>query len=48
MEEFFDEDNESIENMRSGRKRMSDKEFSKMLNKKDLNQFELDELFSTE
>ncbi|MCH8003178.1 MAG: hypothetical protein IH934_00975 [Nanoarchaeota archaeon] len=45
MEEFFDEDHIEIENMREERKKMKDKDFSKLINKKDLSDFELDELF---
>lgn len=45
MEEFFDEDNMEIENMRAERKKMSSKDFGKLINKKDLSGFELDELF---
>jgi hypothetical protein len=45
MEEFFDEDNVEIENMRQERKKMNTKEFGKLINKKDLSDFELDELF---
>ena len=45
MEEFFDEDNMEIENMREERKKMSAKDFGKLINKKDLSGFELDELF---
>jgi len=45
MEEFFDEDKIEIESMRSERKKMKDKDFAKLINKKDLNNFELDELF---
>ena len=45
MEEFFDEENIEIENMREERKKMKDKDFGKLINKKDLSDFELDELF---
>ncbi len=45
MEEFFDEDNIEIENMREERKKMRDKDFAKLINKRDLSDFELDELF---
>ncbi len=45
MEEFFDEDNIEIENMREERKKMNSKDFGKLINKKDLSDFELDELF---
>jgi len=45
MEEFFDEDNIEIESMREERKKMGDKDFGKLINKKDLSDFELDELF---
>jgi len=45
MEEFFDEDNVEIENMREERKKMNSKDFAKLINKKDLSDFELDELF---
>lgn len=45
MEEFFDEDNVEVEDMRRGRKDMEDKDFAKLINKKELSGFELDELF---
>ena len=45
MEEFFDEDRVELESMRDERKKMKDKDFGKLINKKDLSDFELDELF---
>ena len=45
MEEFFDEDTVEIENMREERKKMNSKDFAKLINKRDLSDFELDELF---
>ena len=45
MEEFFDEDQTEIESMRHERKKMKDKDFAKLINKRDLSDFELDELF---
>lgn len=45
MEEFFDEDQMEIENMRKQRRKIKDKDFAKLINKKDLNTFEMDELF---
>ena len=45
MEEFFDEDQIDLESMRDERKKMKDKDFGKLINKKDLSDFELDELF---
>ena len=42
---FFDEDMEKIEEMREGRKKMKDKDFAKLINKKDLSEFEMDEMF---
>ena len=45
MDEFFDEDQVDVENMREERKKMNDKDFGKLINKKDLSDFELDELF---
>ena len=45
MEEFFDEEMLEVENMREERKKMKSKDFAKLINKKDLNNFELDELF---
>lgn len=42
---FFDEDMERIEEMRSERKKMKDKDFVKLINKKDLSEFEMDEMF---
>ncbi|MBL7054614.1 hypothetical protein ISS05_02565 [Candidatus Woesearchaeota archaeon] len=45
MDEVFDEDSIEIESMRKERKKMKDKDFSRLINRKDLNSFELDELF---
>lgn len=45
MQEVFDEDNMEIENMREQRKKMADKDFARLINRKDLSEFELDELF---
>ena len=45
MEEFFDEDHIELESMRDERKKMKDKDFGKLINKRDLSNFELDELF---
>lgn len=42
---FFDEDMERIEEMREERKKMKDKDFAKLINKKDLSEFEMDEMF---
>ena len=42
---FLDEDMDQIETMRSERKKMKDKDFAKLINKRDLNDFEMDELF---
>ena len=42
---FLDEDMEQIENMRESRKKMKDKDFAKLINKKDLSEFEMDEMF---
>ena len=43
---FYDEDMERIEEMRSERKKMKDKDFAKLINKKELSDFEMDEIFS--
>jgi len=45
MEEFFDEDQVEVENMRSERKKLGTKDFAKLINKRDLSNFEMDELF---
>ena len=45
MDEFFDEDQIDVEKMREERKKLNDKDFGKLINKKDLSDFELDELF---
>lgn len=42
---FLDEDMEQIESMRASRKKMKEKDFAKLLNKKDLSGFEMDEIF---
>ena len=43
---FFVEDMEQIEVMRSERKKMKEKYFAKLINKKELSEFEMDEMFS--
>lgn len=45
MNEVFDEDNMEVEAMRKGRKGMKQKDFARLINKKDLSEFEMDELF---
>ena len=42
---FLDEDMERIEEMRAERKKMKDKDFAKLINKKQLSEFEMDEMF---
>ena len=42
---FLDEDMEQIETMRDSRKKMKDKDFAKLINKKDISGFEMDEMF---
>jgi len=47
MEElFYDEDMERLEDMRESRKKLKDKDFAKLINKRDLSGFEMDEIFS--
>ncbi len=45
MDDVFDEDTIEVENMREERKKMKSKDFARLINKKDLNRFEMDELF---
>jgi len=45
MDEFFDDENIELENMREQRKRSATKNFARLINKRDLSSFELDELF---
>ena len=45
MDEFFDEDKIAIEDMREERKKLNDKDFAKLINKRDISDFEMDELF---
>jgi len=45
MDDFFDEDQIELESMRDERKKMKDKDFGKLINKRDLSDFEMDELF---
>ena len=42
---IFDEDMEQIEEMRTARKKMKEKDFARLINKKDLSEFEMDEIF---
>jgi hypothetical protein len=45
MDDVFDEDMLEVERMREERRRMKDKDFARLINKKELNSFEMDELF---
>jgi hypothetical protein len=45
IEEFFDEDQVEIENMRSSRNKMKSKDFARLINKRELSKFEMDEIF---
>ena len=42
---LLDEGMEQIEVMRNARKKMKDKDFAKLINKKELSDFEMDEMF---
>ena len=42
---FLDENMDRIETTRSERKKMKDKDFAKLINKKELSDFEMDEMF---
>ena len=42
---FLDEDMEQIESMRDSRKKMKEKDFAKLINKRELSDFEMDEIF---
>ena len=44
-EEFFLDEEAEIENLRDARKKMKEKDFGKLINKKELSEFEMDELF---
>jgi len=48
MESIMDNDLEMAEEIREKRKQSKEKDFNKVINKKDLNGFELDELFMDE
>lgn len=45
MDEFFDDEKVELEGMREERKKLSTKDFGKLINKRDIGQHELDELF---
>ena len=45
MDEFFDEDQMEIESMRSSRSKMKSKNFTRLINKKEISRYEMDELF---
>lgn len=45
MDDFYDEDSMEVEKMRKGRDSMEAKDFAKLINKKDLSTYEMDELF---
>ena len=42
---LLDEDMEQSEVMRNARKKMKEKDFAKLINKKELSDFEMDEMF---
>ena len=43
---FLDENMDKLEEMRESRKKLKDKDVAKLLNKKELSEFEMDEIFS--
>ena len=45
IEDFFYEEEGEAEKLKDARKKMRDKDFGKLINKKDLSNFEMDELF---
>ena len=45
VEDMFFDEMEEMENMKEARKKMKDKDFAKLINKKDLSKFEMDEIF---
>ena len=45
MDDFFDDENMELENMRQERKKVGTKSFERLINKRDLSHFEMDELF---
>ena len=45
IDEVFDENQLEIENMRTSRNRMKSKDFARLINKRDISRFEMDELF---
>ena len=46
MDEFFDEDQIDVEKMREERKKLNDKDFGKLINKKDLYTWQIEQQFS--
>ena len=45
IEDFFYEEEGEAEKLKDARKKMEAKDFGKLINKKDLSDFEMDELF---
>ncbi len=45
FDDFYDEDTQELENMRTAKGKMRPKDFSRMINKRDLSRYELDEIF---
>ena len=45
VEDMLYDEMEEIDNMKEARKKMKAKDFAKLINKKDLSDFEMDELF---
>ena len=45
IEEMFYDESDEIEPLKEARKKMKEKDFAKLINKRDLSRFEIDELF---
>ncbi|MBI2108334.1 hypothetical protein HYU10_02380 [Candidatus Woesearchaeota archaeon] len=45
VEDMLYDESEEIDNMKKARKEMNTKDFAKLINKRDLSEFEMDELF---
>ena len=45
VEDMFYDEMDEIDNMKEARKKMKDKDFAKLINKRDLSEFEMDEIF---
>jgi hypothetical protein len=45
FDDFYDDEMQELEEMRTAKSRMKSKDFARLLNKRDLSRYEMDEIF---